>query len=329
MPKPRSEETEREFIARCIPIVIEEGTAENAEQAAAICYSIWDEEKNKSYNIGSSPIFHTKKEFLNYIKENKTFLVAEKKAKLKYADSTIYNTPVFEKTEQNKSFLNPENFKGDAIKVKAVINTTNIMDSHSDVHLPGIWNKTVKESKGFYLLQEHQMTFSNIISSDVKASVEEMNWLDLGYNAVGKSQALVFEASIHKDRNPFMFEQYLKGYVKEHSVGMQYVKIELAVNDGGKDFEKEQEMWDKYIGQVINRKEAEEQGYFWAVMEAKAIEGSAVVKGSNQVTPTLEISENKESANTTQNEIEPVYTTTQSQYNNNQIKELFTNFKFT
>jgi hypothetical protein len=27
-----------------------------------------------------------------------------------------------------------------------------------------------------------------------------------------------------------MFNQYAKGYVKEHSVGMRYVKLELAVN---------------------------------------------------------------------------------------------------
>jgi hypothetical protein len=46
-PAPRDGENEEEFIARCIPIVLEEGTAETQEQAAAICYSYWEERKNK------------------------------------------------------------------------------------------------------------------------------------------------------------------------------------------------------------------------------------------------------------------------------------------
>ncbi len=37
MPEPRADETEQEFIDRCIPVVLEEGTAKDSEQAAAIC----------------------------------------------------------------------------------------------------------------------------------------------------------------------------------------------------------------------------------------------------------------------------------------------------
>jgi hypothetical protein len=36
------------------------------------------------------------------------------------------------------------------------------------------------------------------------------------------TEALVFNVEIDKDRNDFMFNQYAKGYVKEHSVGMRY-----------------------------------------------------------------------------------------------------------
>lgn len=48
MPTPRSSENEQEFISRCIPIVLDEGTAKDQEQAAAICYSIWREKTNMS-----------------------------------------------------------------------------------------------------------------------------------------------------------------------------------------------------------------------------------------------------------------------------------------
>jgi hypothetical protein len=38
------------------------------------------------------------------------------------------------------------------IKVKVVINTTNIIDSHNDCHIPNIWKKTLQEKKTIYLL---------------------------------------------------------------------------------------------------------------------------------------------------------------------------------
>jgi hypothetical protein len=43
MPQPKADETEDEFVSRCIPIVLDEGTAETPEQAAAICHSMWDD----------------------------------------------------------------------------------------------------------------------------------------------------------------------------------------------------------------------------------------------------------------------------------------------
>ena len=41
MPTPRKEETETEFVQRCIPIVLNEGTASDSSQAAAICRSLY------------------------------------------------------------------------------------------------------------------------------------------------------------------------------------------------------------------------------------------------------------------------------------------------
>lgn len=44
MPTPRpSEETESEWMERCIPVVLEDGTAETNEQAVAVCSSMWRE----------------------------------------------------------------------------------------------------------------------------------------------------------------------------------------------------------------------------------------------------------------------------------------------
>ena len=43
MPDPRSGETKDEFIERCVPVVIEDGTAEDGDQAVAVCNSMWEE----------------------------------------------------------------------------------------------------------------------------------------------------------------------------------------------------------------------------------------------------------------------------------------------
>ena len=41
MPVPGKNEKRSDFISRCIPIVIHEGTTKDPKQAAAICHSIW------------------------------------------------------------------------------------------------------------------------------------------------------------------------------------------------------------------------------------------------------------------------------------------------
>jgi hypothetical protein len=45
MPEPNKDEEHDDFIKRCIPVVIEDGTAESPEQATAVCNGIWDKSK--------------------------------------------------------------------------------------------------------------------------------------------------------------------------------------------------------------------------------------------------------------------------------------------
>jgi hypothetical protein len=48
MPKPKKDETRKDFISRCIPIVLDDETAESQEQAVAICNSIWRRKDNRA-----------------------------------------------------------------------------------------------------------------------------------------------------------------------------------------------------------------------------------------------------------------------------------------
>lgn len=45
MPKPNQGESKKDFVDRCIPIVLQEGTAKDGAQAAAICHSMYEENK--------------------------------------------------------------------------------------------------------------------------------------------------------------------------------------------------------------------------------------------------------------------------------------------
>lgn len=243
------------------------------------------------------PHLVNKADLFKFLKENKRALIAEKKYQLKKGDCVSHFVLSEDGTEKiTKAIANPSEFTGNELKVSLVINTTGIMDSHSDVHIAGLWNKSLRENKNMMLLDQHQMTFRDIISDDVKAMNKTYTWKELGYDAVGFTQALVFNTTIEKSRNEYMFGEYLKGHVKNHSVGMQYVKLELAMNSESQWDAEEKATWDKYIDGIVNRSQAEDQGYFWAVTEAKIIEGSAVPIGSNIVTPVLSIEEKAEPA---------------------------------
>lgn len=230
-------------------------------------------------------------ELHKFLKANKEILVAQKKFEVKRGDAIQYSNYLIndkgEAVKANAGTATPSD--PNVIQVLSVINTTNLMDSHSDVHIPGLWKKSLQEQKSFYLLQEHEMSFENIISDEVQASTKQMTWKALGWDMEGSTQALIFDSTVRMKRNPYMFDQYSSGYVKNHSVGMRYVTLFLCINSDEKYLREEKEYWDKYIEQVANRDAAEEQGYFWAVTEAKIVEGSAVPIGSNTITPTLSV----------------------------------------
>lgn len=268
------------------------------------------------------PTFNTKEEEIQWVIKNKELILLEKKNTVKRADAFMQSYSHVDKEGANKAEdVTSQTGDVNSLKASLVINTTGLVDSHCDVHIEGIWNKTLKEQNVVYLLQEHEMEFEKVISDSVndelKASAKTMSWKSLGFPFKGNTQALVFDTNISKGRNPFMFEQYRKGYVLNHSVGMRYVKLYLCVDSDDPIEAQYKENWDKYYPSIANKEVADQKGYFWAVTEAKMIEGSAVVKGSNFATPTISIEEKQdnEAVNDT-SENEPTVVT---QTNNNKL----------
>lgn len=232
----------------------------------------------------------TGKSLFDFLVKNEAVIFQAKKSEIKKADAA-YSIPLYindkgeliSKAEVQETQIDPTK-----LKVVVVINTTNWFDSHDDVHIPGLWKKSLSDNKktGFLLLKSHMRDFEFIIADGCQGEARPMSWKDVGVNLPGNTEALVFTGIIDSARNEYMFGQYQKGYVKKHSVGMQYVKMVTCINDD--DYPVQKENWDKYFPMVANADEAEANGYFWAILEAKIMEGSAVVFASNCVTPTLE-----------------------------------------
>lgn len=234
--------------------------------------------------------FKNKRELQKFLKENHDSLMKMKMESFKKADSVMFSGPQnYMLNKELSSFKSNEPIQnpGNELNISAVINSTNWLDSHMDVHIPGLWKKSLSENKFIKFLQEHRMAFDKIIADkeDLKAMAKKITWKELGQDYPGVSECLVFDAKVKISRNEFMFNQYANGHVDNHSVGMRYVKMVMCIDNeaDGAYFE----AWEKYFPQIINPENAEKKGYFWAITEAKVIEGSAVPIGSNVVTPTL------------------------------------------
>ena len=142
------------------------------------------------------------------------------------------------------------------------MNTTNIMDSHKDVHIPGLWKKHWPRINHCTTCRNTRCHSTKSYRTEVNPTTKSISWKSLGFNYEGNTQALIFESTIKESRNPFMFDQYRKGYVKNHSVGMQYVKILMAVDSTDKYWAEEKAVWDEYIRQVVNAQAAKDQEVF-------------------------------------------------------------------
>ena len=176
--------------------------------------------------------FETSDEAMKELIANKKLIIAAKKAAIKYADALPYHgTVANENNEVVKASSIPNIGEINTIKVAAVSNACNYFDSHGDVSINGSWNRTAKNTKDGLHLQEHQMRFDKLISDNVNFAVETKTWKELGYNYEGSTDCLVMYSQVEKETNPFMFDKYVKGKVKNHSSGLRYVNIEMAVNN--------------------------------------------------------------------------------------------------
>jgi len=250
--------------------------------------------------------FTDKMDQTRFIKENIKALSAIKKAEYKTLSDVVL------KQEYNTSTFAPaiEDISGEFMEVKAIINTTGVIDSHMDLHVKGIWNKTVKDNPTNPVLKQHERMFESVIASKAKNLNQNMNFKDIGVDVDFETQANCNIFVVSKSTQPMMFDKYANGEVFQHSVGMMYVDYDIAYYD--EESQKEMDFFNECLKLAINPEVAQEYGMLWLVREAKKREGSPVVFGSNPLTPTLYV-KNYEPQNRTRQTEPPTSTQTNQQ----------------
>jgi len=233
------------------------------------------------------------KDLYRYLVANKTAIIRKKKSVIKRTDVT-FSPPtllspgkITTSKDAGESDDDPMDGSGDVIRVKVVANAANWFDSQLDVLLPDCWKKSIKERAGMIPhLHDHIQQIEAKVGEVESIYSQDVKLKDLGLNQPGATQCLIFETDVMKSYNEKVFNQYRLKKINQHSIGLRYVGLDLAIND--EESEKEMDFWNKYYPQVINKDMVEEYGFFWVVSEIGLLENSCVLFGANELTPTLE-----------------------------------------
>lgn len=234
------------------------------------------------------------KSLYDFLIKNKSDLIKQKSAfpiKSEPRDLPV-DLSVIKKTNTIKSDpVQVQEVEPGEVYVTAVANTAYWCDSQMDVLIADCWKKTIKEagpdgSDKVYHLKNHDQSTDGVIGYAQKLYAKEFLLTELGLNMVGMTQSLVLESLVKEYLDESCFHQYNDKKIKQHSIGMQYIKLDLCINDSNNPTEFAN--WNKYYSLVINKSKIDSVGYFWAVTEIKLFEVSAVLFGSNEITPTLD-----------------------------------------
>lgn len=223
-------------------------------------------------------------------------LIAQKKSQLKFTDNLQFEPEVNkvfvkdgegEKKEQAGTVT--DNLDSGALHVKVVANTAWWMDSHGDVLTDKAYDDSIKaRGNSIPHLLDHTHSAIGHIGDTQKVYTSEVPLRDLGVNKDGTTTALIMESLVRKDYNEKAFQFYSNGKIDQHSIGLAYGDIQLAINKpSDKEYAAQYAVWKDNIDNIINKDKAEAKGYFWLIPKVDIRENSAVLFGANSLTPTL------------------------------------------
>lgn len=194
-----------------------------------------------------------------------------------------------------------------------VTNSTRVLDSHEDLHVDGLWDKSVQEQQGKnYLVADHDLSISSVI---VKKEYIEMFVTKLSFSALGKPYEGKTQVLIYKFRKDKVIHDVARKWLEsgdpiEASVRMRYINVLFAMDSNDPELKEWKANYDKYYPVIANKADFEYIPYYYVIKEAANIrESSLVVFGSNsstgQITRIKEIEPSNDDTQEKENKIEP------------------------
>ncbi|WP_438423129.1 hypothetical protein [Aquimarina macrocephali] len=251
------------------------------------------------------PHFEEKSKLFAYLKSNRKKIIAQKCSSQIKSDDFEYGCLNLKANSKDKigskvtkSVSVKEDLQDGEIEVDAIANMAGWCDSYMDVLIPDCWNRTIKEKGAsnkqlIYHLKNHWYSTDDIIGGNVQMRSQ---WLDLSIfnieSDLKQGQALIGNSIVKEKYDKKCFHLYSDDEIKQHSIGLRYIKITLCMNSEEEEDKYEKESWDKFYPMVINKSKVDSKGFFWAVEEIKLVEYSAVLFGANELTTVQGTSKN-------------------------------------
>lgn len=267
------------------------------------------------------------KQLFEYLVTNKKSIISKKKSLPQKADAVSFAYEVIKpvKSTTKADGVAIDAISNDSLRVLTIANTAMYCDSQMDVLLPDSAKRSINNNKDLiYHLHDHEHEVDAIVADVNEITLPDMKWTDLGISFPGTTQVILFDSDVQKDYNKKVFNLYKKKKIKQHSIGLQYVNIELAINDP--DYKEEFALYNKYINLIPNKDFIELRGFYFVVSEIKLLENSCVLWGANSLTGTLDEVSTHSIDDTLEEKQDPLLEITETE--NFDLKEALKTIKF-
>ena len=268
--------------------------------------------------------YSTKEELFRDLKDNQELLIDAKKSEIqksceKGVSISCKSLDLLKFTDQLKGIKIDDNY------YYIAVNSTRILDTHDDLHVDGIWKKSVKEIQGKnYLVADHELELMYVLArkEHIEIFTAKVPFSLTGKPYNGDTEVLIYKIPKNQIKNEIAKEWLDSGDSIEASVRMQYVTIILALDSNAPDDATEKKNYDDYIDTIANKDDFDYIPYFFVIKEAKNVkESSLVVFGSNSSTGLVE---NKQAEKSLEEQKEEPSNDTQA--NEKLLKELLNKF---
>lgn len=260
--------------------------------------------------------FASKEELFKELRESSEIIIEEKKSLIqkscdKGISVTCKSLDLLKFTDQLKGIKIDDNF------YYIAVNSTRVLDSHDDLHIDGIWKKSIKDQQGKnYLVVDHELSIKSVV---VRKEHIEMFTAKVPFALVGKpyegdTEVLVYKVPKAQVKDQTVKEWLDSGDAIEGSVRMQYVTILFAMDSNAPEDETEKKNYDEYLPLIANKDEYDYIYYFFVIKEAKNVkESSLVVFASNSSTGQITNNKTEPLEDTQEIKEEPTVIVTQTE----------------